>query len=74
MAGYQQWEISWERWKTAEGAEEAKRLCWSSIGGQMEEGKEEVEMGYGGGFGVLRPVGCRVYSYSCGTEVSARGV
>jgi len=74
LAGYQQWEISWERREAAEGAKEAKRLCGFGIGGEVEEGEEEVEMGYGGGFVVFCPVGCGVCGYPCGTEMSVRWI
>jgi len=40
----------------------------------VEESEEEVEMGYGGGFGVPYPVGCTVCGDSSGTEVSTRGI
>jgi hypothetical protein len=40
----------------------------------MEEGEEEVEMGYDSGCGMLHLVGWRVCDYPCGTEVPAGGI
>lgn len=40
----------------------------------MEEGEEEVKMGYGSGFDVLHLVGRRVCGYPFRTEVSTGGI
>lgn len=40
----------------------------------MEKGEEKVEMGYGGGFGMPRLVGCGICGYPGGEEVSIRNI